>query len=70
MLMVALLASYSNIHPDGGKPSSMRIDRKYLVILATSNEFTQALRNSRVGASESDIVDLSVQKDNLLVDGR
>jgi hypothetical protein len=67
MLMAALLSPYSNVHPDGGKPSSMRIDSKYL-ILATSNEFTQALRHNRVGASGSDVVDLSAQKDDLLID--
>jgi hypothetical protein len=37
MPMAALLSSYCNVHPNGEKPSSTRMNRnKFLVILATS----------------------------------
>jgi hypothetical protein len=63
--------STTDICPKGGKPSSTRMDRKHLVILATkysSNAFTQAFRHNRVGASGSDVVDYSAQKDDIPVD--
>jgi hypothetical protein len=65
MLMAALLSSYSSVSPVGRNPSSMRMDRKSLVVLAAIND---ALRHSRVRASDSDVVDLSAQKEDLPVD--
>jgi hypothetical protein len=43
MLMAAFLSSYSNVGPDGEKPSAMRMDRSYLATLVASTAAMNSL---------------------------